>query len=70
MIHSAGEGRIVEDVTLSEHLEETGFAYDPQFPPDCAEGEPLTSVKSARERPEPAMKRALKSCARLLTPRR
>jgi hypothetical protein len=70
MIHSAGEARIVEDVTLSEHLEETGFAYDPQFPPDCAEGKPLSSVRDERPAQEPVVKRALKSCARLFTPQR
>jgi hypothetical protein len=67
MIRSAGQGRIVEDVTVSEHLEETGFAYDPQFPPDCAEGKPLSSIRSEREQREPAVKRALKSCARLVS---
>ena len=58
MIRSARRGRIVDDMTVSEHLEQTGFAYDSEFPPDCAEGKPLSSVKSAK--PAPTVKRALK----------
>jgi hypothetical protein len=41
-------------MTVSEHLERNSFAY--VVPPDCAEGQPLTSVKKPRT--QPRVKRA------------
>ncbi|MEA2450968.1 MAG: hypothetical protein QOG63_2900 [Thermoleophilaceae bacterium] len=55
-------------MTVSEHLEQNSFAYDAQFPPDCEEGRPLSSVRPERAEPT-RMKRALRSCARLITRR-
>jgi hypothetical protein len=59
MIRSAAGGRILDDMTVSEHLEQNSFAYDAQFPPDCAEGKPLSTLRP--ERPHgAAFKRAFK----------
>lgn len=52
-------------MTVSERLEQQGFAYDSQFPPDVAEGLPLTAAcKRTAAQPAP-FKRALRSCARV-----
>jgi hypothetical protein len=53
-------------MTVSEHLEQTSFAYDPQFPPDCAAGQPLAALRRGRRAHEPVVKRALKSYTRLV----
>ena len=47
-------------MTVSEHLEQTSFAYDAQFPPDCAAGQPLSALRREHPAPQPAVKRALK----------
>ena len=57
-------------MTVSEHLEQTSFAYDPEFPPDCAVGQPLSTVLKSRPVHEPAMKRALRACTRAVGRRR
>ena len=46
-------------MTVSEHLERNSFAYDPQFPPDCEAGQPLSSLRRSRPA-EPRVKRALR----------
>ena len=57
-------------MTVSEHLERSSFAYDPQFPPDCEAGQPLTTVLKDRPSHEHGMKRVLKSAARVIARRR
>ena len=53
-------------MTVSERIEQQGFAYDSQFPPDVAEGLPLTAACKRPNQPAP-FKRALRSCARVAT---
>jgi hypothetical protein len=60
MIRSAGFRRILVDMTVSEHLEQNSFAYDAQFPPDCAAGKPLSDLRRERPAHGPAVRRALK----------
>ena len=48
-------------MTTSERIEEHAFCYDPDFPPDVAEGLPLRSVKPAPP-PDRATRRALRAC--------
>jgi hypothetical protein len=43
-------------MTVGERIESQSFAYDPQFPPDCAEGQPLSSMA----RPAPPHPKAIK----------
>jgi hypothetical protein len=50
-------------MTVSDRIEQQGFAYDTQFPPDVAEGLPLTAICKRRQRAP--FKRALRSCARM-----
>jgi hypothetical protein len=52
-----------EDVTTSDRIEEQSFCYDPDFPPDVAEGLPLTAAAHAKPDAHAApMRRALKAC--------
>ena len=48
-------------MTTGDRIEEHSFCYDPDFPPDVAEGLPLTAAK-----PEPRdaapVRRALRAC--------
>ena len=54
-------------MTTPERLEEQSFCYDPDFPPDVAEGMPLASVVAAKRDEEPAaVRKALKACAALV----
>jgi hypothetical protein len=53
-------------VTVGEHIERNSFAYDADFPPDVAEGEPLRSVCRKRPVRPSAVRRALHGCARLV----
>ena len=54
-------------VTISEHIERNSFAYDAQFPPDVAEGQPLRSACRKRPGRTSPVKRALHGCARLVS---
>ncbi|MEA2440262.1 MAG: hypothetical protein QOH76_1686 [Thermoleophilaceae bacterium] len=49
-------------MTTSERIEEQSFCYDPDFPPDVAEGLPLSSVKPASPQDDGATRRALRAC--------
>jgi hypothetical protein len=53
-------------MTTSERLEEHSFCYDPDFPPDVAEGMPLASAAVKPDAEPPAVRRALKACAALV----
>jgi hypothetical protein len=54
-------------MTTNERLEEQSFCYDPDFPPDVAEGMPLASAVAAKQdRHQPAVRRALNACAALV----
>ena len=55
-----------EYMTTTERLEEQSFCYDPDFPPDVAEGMPLTSAVVKPDAQAPAVRRALKACAALV----
>ena len=57
-------------MTVSERIETQSFAYDPQFPPDVAAGLPLSSAASARTAHAAPIKRALRSCKRVVARRR
>jgi hypothetical protein len=57
-------------MTVSEHLERNSFAYDPQFPPDVAAGQPLAAARRPRDPHQPAMKRALRAWTRVVSRRR
>jgi hypothetical protein len=57
-------------MSTTERLEEQSFCYDPDFPPDVAEGMPLTSAVAKQEAEPPAVRRALKACAELVRRRR
>jgi hypothetical protein len=51
-------------MTTSDRIEEQSFCYDPDFPPDVAEGLPLTSAaKSGPHAPAAPMRRALRACS-------
>jgi hypothetical protein len=53
-------------MTTGERIEEHSFCYDPDFPPDVAEGKLLTSAASkAHAHPAP-VKRVLRKCAALV----
>ena len=49
-------------MTTSERIEEHSFCYDPDFPPDVAEGLPLSAVKDAPSHEDGATRRALRAC--------
>jgi hypothetical protein len=57
---------MVDTMTTGDRIEEQSFCYDPDFPPDVAEGLPLTSAveKPAAETP---LRRALRVCAALVS---
>ena len=54
------------EMTLNERIDQQSFCYDPEFPPDVAEGLPLASAKQARESRTP-LRRAVRSCGQLVT---
>jgi hypothetical protein len=53
-------------MTRTERLEEHSFCYDPDFPPDVAEGMPLVSVVAKPAREPQRVRRALRACAALV----
>jgi hypothetical protein len=53
-------------MTTTERLEEQSFCYDPDFPPDVAEGMPLASAVVKPDAEPPAVRRALRACAALV----
>ena len=58
-------------MTVSERIETQSFAYDEQFPPDVAEGLPLSTVARRRRTGQPApVKRALTVWVRVVSRRR
>ena len=48
-------------VTLGDRIEEQSFCYDPDFPPDVAEGLPLSAAKRGAPQVDP-FRRALRAC--------
>ena len=48
-------------MTLGERIEEQSFCYDPDFPPEVPEGQPLTAMKAAPQQDD-ALHRALRAC--------
>jgi hypothetical protein len=56
-------------MTTTERLEELSFCYDPDFPPDVAEGMPLVSVAAKPVEPRP-VRRVLRACVALVWPAR
>jgi hypothetical protein len=57
-------------MTVNERIETQSFAYDEQFPPDVAEGLPLSSACHRRETQHAPLKRALHSCKLALSRKR
>ena len=57
-------------MTVNERIETQSFAYDAQFPPDVAEGLPLSVAMQRRPQQQPAYKRALRVAARVVARRR
>jgi hypothetical protein len=57
-------------MTVNERIETQSFAYDEQFPPDVAEGLPLSSACHRRETQHAPLKRALRSCKLALSRKR
>ena len=62
-------------MTTSDRIEEQSFCYDPDFPPDVAEGLPLASAAAPAKGPHhhtPAepIRRALRACSAALGRRR
>jgi hypothetical protein len=60
-------------MTTNERIAEQSFCYDPDFPPDVAEGLPLSAASSAApkesgEQPAP-VRRTLRSAATALAKR-
>jgi hypothetical protein len=55
-------------MTLSEHLEQTSFAY--VVPPDVEEGQPLTVARKVRTQEPPRVKRVVRTCTRIVSGRR
>jgi hypothetical protein len=55
-------------MTLSEHLEQTSFAY--VVPPDVAEGQPLTAARKCPPQAPPPIKRAWRTCTRVVSRKR
>jgi hypothetical protein len=57
---------MVDTMTMNERLEEQSFCYDPDFPPDVAEGLPLSAAVAANAQrggqPAAPMRRALRAC--------
>ena len=49
-------------MTTSERIEEQSFCYDPDFPPDVAEGLPLSAVKATSPQEARVTRRALRAC--------
>jgi hypothetical protein len=56
---------MVEAMTTGDRIEELSFCYDPDFPPDVAEGEPLVSA-AAKPAAEPPVRRMLHACVALV----
>jgi hypothetical protein len=58
---------MVATMTTGDRIEEQSFCYDPDFPPDVAEGMPLASLVAAkRDERKPPVRRALTACAALV----
>jgi len=57
-------------MTTSDRIEEQSFCYDPDFPPDVAEGLPLASAAAPAKEPgrqhAQPLRRALKVCGAAL----
>jgi hypothetical protein len=53
-------------MNTTERLEEQSFCYDPDFPPDVAEGMPLASAVAKPEAEPAAVRRALRACVSLV----
>jgi hypothetical protein len=49
-------------MTTSDRIEEQSFCYDPDFPPDVAEGLPLKPPAKADPPAHAPVRRALRAC--------
>ena len=57
-------------MTVNERIESQSFAYDPEFPPDVAAGLPLSSACRQRAAQRAPLKRALRTCKRVVSRKR
>ena len=55
---------MIEVMTVPERIESQSFCYDAQFPPDVAEGLPLSAARPRRPVQPTPFKRVIRSCAR------
>jgi hypothetical protein len=56
-------------MTTGDRIEELSFCYDPDFPPDVAEGMPLVSVVPKPDAEPPRVRRALRALRARVRPR-
>jgi hypothetical protein len=66
MMRRARHARMIDDMTVGEHIEQNSFAYCDELPPDVAEGLPLRAARSPRPVQHTTIKRALKTCVRVV----
>jgi hypothetical protein len=55
-------------MNTGERIEEQGFCYDPDFPPEVPEGLPLRAAKPTAPQAAP-VRRALRACAAAVSKR-
>jgi hypothetical protein len=52
---------MVATMTTGDRIEEQSFCYDPDFPPDVAEGMPLVAAVTKPDAEPPRVRRALRA---------
>jgi hypothetical protein len=52
---------MLETMSTHDRIEEQSFCYDPDFPPDVAEGKPLASAAKPAAHPA-RLRKALRAC--------
>jgi hypothetical protein len=53
-------------MSTGDRIEELSFCYDPDFPPDVAEGQPLVAAVVKPDVKAPPVRRAIAACASLV----
>jgi hypothetical protein len=48
-------------MSTGDRIEELGFCYDPDFPPDVAEGKPLVAAVAKPDVKAPPVRRAMRA---------
>ena len=52
-------------MTVNERIDNQSFCYDPEFPPDVAEGLPLEAAKRPRQQRDASLRKVGRACAHL-----